>query len=75
MPLPTRVRGALFVSSLLGVAVTAIRWLSFLLAAIPLVCLWFTPVSPATVVLAGLFLVFASVYCWSIGAHVGEEQL
>lgn len=43
----------------------ALRWASFLLAVISLVCLWFTPNSPASVLLAGFFLVAFVAHCWT----------
>jgi len=42
-----------------------LRFASFLLAALSLVCLWFTPNSPATVWLAGFFFVMFTVCAWT----------
>ena len=50
----------------------ALRYAAFLLATISLVCLWFTPNSPATVILAGFFLICFAVVCWTCGAFTKE---
>lgn len=43
----------------------AIRYAAFLLSAITLGCLWCIPNSPATVILAGFFLICFGVVCWT----------
>lgn len=50
----------------------AARWASFTLAVLAAICLWFTEIGPASVVLAGFFLLNFTVLCWSFGAFQRE---
>lgn len=44
---------------------TTLRYAAFLLAALSLGCITFTPNSPATIILAGLFICFFTVVVWT----------
>lgn len=48
--------------------VESIRWLVFTLAAGCLIILALIPRSPASVCIAGLFLILFAVACWTYGA-------
>ena len=50
----------------------ALRWASFLLAVICLVCLGFTPNGPASFALAGFFFVAFVAHCWTYRGAAGD---